>query len=177
MKKLLSISILLMFIFLLGGRLIVNEILIIENRDHVLQSIRGADNHTDEVIFTMSGKEAKTRIDGNEVSYLHQRYDIILIEYAGDQVIIHALNDATENRLIAGMMDDYENFARQNPPGHKTPGNLLDDFFKEYTSCSGFKSGSDQCHYSWNSRSFCNVSAVLKGYVSLLKHPPRLLAS
>ena len=133
MKKLLAVAILLIFLFLLGGRIVLYEALTVENRNTMMESIHNGSISAKEVILCIDKHDAEALIDGNEITFKDHRYDITGTEIKGNKVIIHAVNDAEEESLMSGFNDAYVNSNHQNPL-HRTALNLLDDFFKEYTS-------------------------------------------
>jgi hypothetical protein len=175
MKKLLAFAILLIFLFLLGGRIVLYQVLTIDNRNGMMESIQNGSVSAKEVVISIDKKDAQRLIDGNEITYQDHRYDITRIETRGNKVIVHAINDAEEEKLMAGLNDMYLNSSHQNPLSHRNAFSLLDDFFKEYTSGKNIKIepqiGLKQTY------SFDRNSSIPEGFQRLFIPPPKIQAA
>jgi len=134
MRNLLSFGILFVFAFLLAGHFVAYEVVLHENRDIMLQSIKSGQFQEETETILLSKTEAKTCIDGDEVTFKNHRYDIVSIGQIGENLIVHALNDTMEDRLIASLNDSYDNSISNKSSNHKSPVNILNDFSKEYAS-------------------------------------------
>ncbi len=133
MKKLVSLGILLIFMFLLGGQFVIYMIRLSENREFMKEAILNGSFKNSEIVFSIENNQNEIVIEGNEVSRQGHRYDIIKIEHKGNTTIIHAINDANEERLVAHLNDEYNNgISRQAPLNDHRSVQLLEDFFKEY---------------------------------------------
>jgi len=175
MKKLLAFAILFIFLFLLGGRIVLYEALSIDNRNTMMESIQNGSISAKQFVFSIDKQDAQKLIDGNEITYQDHRYDITRIENKGNNVIVHAINDAEEEKLMAGLNDTYMNSNHQNPLSHRNALSLLDDFFKEYTSGKDFKvspqQGLKQTH------NFNKNFSIPKGFQRLFIPPPKIQAA
>ena len=171
MKKLLSLAILLVFLFLLGGRIVLYEALTVENRNTIMESIHNGSISAKEVILCLDKHDAEARIDGNEITFKDHRYDITGIEIKGNEVIVHAINDAEEENLMSDLNDAYVNSNPQNPL-HRNALNLLDDFFKEYTSGKNININ-PQCALKQTYNYYPNL-LVPDGFQSLVIPPPKI---
>ena len=174
MKNLFSFAILLAFLFLLGGRIILYEAYTIQNREAMWKSIDNGSISIKETLIKLNAQDTKKLIDGNEITLYH-RYDITRIDLKGNEVIVHAVNDAEEEKLLAGLNDTYLNSNHQNPLTHRSPISLLDDFFKEYTSSKNIKITPQQGlrqSYSFNQR-----SSIPEGFQRLYSPPPKIQAA
>jgi len=131
-KKLLSFGILLVFSFLMAGHFLAYELLLRDNRNTMTEYIKSGSRVKELVTIKLSKSEANGQIDGDEITFKNHRYDIVSIEDHGKTMVVHALNDATEERLIAGLNDNYDNIITKKTSSHKNTFYLLNDFFKEY---------------------------------------------
>ena len=175
MKKLLAFAILLIFLFLLGGRIVLYQALTIDNRNTIMQSIENGSALASEALIILDKKDASKLIDGNEITYQDHRYDITSIENKGNKVIVHAINDTEEEKLMAGLNDTCLNSSHQNPLSHRSTLSLLDDFFKEYTSGKNTKiapqAGLKQTYSSIKN------SSIPEGFERLSIPPPKIQAA
>jgi len=134
MKKLLSIGVLFVFLFLMAGQFITYGLLLDGNRQSVLQSLRTSDPSSLQKIV-LHASEAKALLDGDEMNYHGNRYDIVRQEVQGDMIVFYVLNDTKEAQLMDALNSNCDNLTGNLPakPGHNH--NPLEDFFKEYTPC------------------------------------------
>ena len=171
MKKLLAFAILFIFLFLLGGRIVLYEALTVENRQAMMESIQNGSVSIKEVSLAIDKHQARAMIDGNEITFNNHRYDIVTTEIKGNKIIIHAINDAEEEKLISGLNDAYVNSNHQHP-NHRSTLSLLDDFFKEYTSGKDIKI-IPQFALKQTYNHCCNFP-VPDGFQSLVIPPPKI---
>ena len=175
MKALFSFAILTVFLFLLGGRVILYQAYTIENREAMWKSIDNGSTSAGETLIILNKQDAQQLIDGNEITYQDHRYDITRVEYNGNKVIVHAINDAEEEKLITGLNDTYLNSNQKDPLSHRSTLSLLDDFFKEYTPSRCTKiTPQIVLKQTYN---FSKNSSIPEGFQRLLSPPPKIQAA
>ncbi len=131
MKRFTVFSILVVFLFLLGGQFVAYYSCLTENREVMKESILEGKLNTSILVISIDNSQEEACIDGNELNWNGHRYDIVSIEHKTKKTIIHAINDATEERLLAGLNENYTGISHQSPLHHRSA-QVLADFFKEY---------------------------------------------
>ena len=172
MKKLAGYSMLLVFIFLLGGQFIVYLVRLSENRNIITEAIHQGLYSSDEIVFSIDKNKNDIILDGNEFTLNGHRYDIVTISQIGNQIIIYAVNDVFEEHLLANLNDQYNAISSQAPINHKSS-QLLENFYKEYLSYSPMKLTPDEGF----SLSNCMEAAapLMAGFKNFSVPPPKSL--
>jgi hypothetical protein len=176
MKKLITIAILFVFSFLLAGQFVVYELVLKENKAMMMQSVKSGIHNTQLETISLAIGEANTFIDGNEITWKNKRYDIVWMEQKGNQIIVHALNDALEETLLTALNDDFSGMNRGNAPSPKQ-NSPLDDFFKEYTHAGSLNLINPSAFNAGLFRAPVSKDKILKGYSHGLVQPPIFIIS
>jgi hypothetical protein len=171
MQKLLSIAILTVFSFLLCGYLVSYELMIHANRNEIWESIEKNQVKTGIQTIHITADEAKSLVDGREISWKGNRFDIIDLVESNNDVTLHVINDTMEENLIAGF-NEMENIGQNSPKQSNRAFSLLNDFFKEYTSnCSLKLQPSHRIIFSITSPKMANATS--DGFQNHPAQPPK----
>jgi|SRR6185437_1604792 len=174
MKKLFALAVLGMFLFLLGGRIVLYEALTVQNRIEMMHELQNQSVSSSALVsFNINANAASEFIDGDEISWQGHRYDIVSKQLNGNILTIHAINDKEEEKLM-GCMNEVFN-ASDKPLQHRNTLSLLDDFFKEYTSGKNIN-----IDPQWVLKHTYNHSPELTvpdGFKNLVIPPPKIKAA
>ena len=170
MKRLASIIILFIFLFLLAGQTVVYVACIYENREMIRESIQNGQYSVPELVFSITKSQAHVIIERNEITWQGHRYDIVKIERRDSATIVHAINDAAEERLVASMNENYPGANQTFPISHR-PSHLLNDFSKEYLSIYNPKIVS--CYKNLSSFIHSQCTFAADGFVGNNVPPPK----
>lgn len=119
-KNLLSLTLLVLFLFNAIGYYPVFLLVTTDNRQEMYEKLEGTDEVQELRIHRSELAGVKIEDDGRELVYLGEMYDVKSQTTDGDDVIFQCIQDRHETQLVAGLHEHTKSHLDSSAPKKKT---------------------------------------------------------